>query len=68
MLADYASLSIATWPIDAQFRGRILQPRHNLSAYDAAYVTLAEALDATLVTRDARLERGAPPGARVRLA
>ena len=29
--------------------------RHNLSAYDAAYVALANRLDAVLVTRDNRL-------------
>ena len=34
---------------------RIWQLRDNLSAYDAAYVALAEELDATLLTRDARL-------------
>ena len=34
---------------------RIWQLRHNLSAYNAAYVVLAENLGATLVTRDARL-------------
>ena len=34
---------------------RIWQLRHNLSAYDAAYVVLAEQLGATLLTRDARL-------------
>lgn len=34
--------------------------RHNVSAYDAAYVALARQLDATLVTRDARL--AAAPG------
>lgn len=32
---------------------RIWQLRNNLSAYDAAYVALAEQLDATLITRDA---------------
>jgi len=31
---------------------RIWQLRHNLTAYDAAYLALAEALDASLVTRD----------------
>ena len=34
---------------------RIWQLRHNFSAYDAAYVVLAEKLGATLITRDARL-------------
>jgi predicted nucleic acid-binding protein len=34
---------------------RIWQLRHNLSAYDAAYVALAEELDAILLTSDARL-------------
>jgi predicted nucleic acid-binding protein len=34
---------------------RIWALRHNLTAYDAAYVALAEALQATLVTRDTRL-------------
>lgn len=34
---------------------RIWQLRNNLSAYDAAYVALAEKLGAALVSRDARL-------------
>ena len=34
---------------------RIWQLRHNFSAYDAAYIVLAEKVGATLVTRDARL-------------
>ena len=34
---------------------RIWQLRHNLTAYDAAYVALAENLGATLISRDARL-------------
>ena len=38
---------------------RIWQLRHNLSAYDAAYVVLAEKLGATLLTRDARLASAA---------
>ncbi|HET9015495.1 MAG TPA: type II toxin-antitoxin system VapC family toxin [Thermomicrobiaceae bacterium] len=36
---------------------RIWELRHNLSAYDAGYVALAEALDCGLVTADARLTR-----------
>lgn len=35
--------------------GRIWELRENLTAYDAAYVALAEGLDATLVTRDRTL-------------
>jgi predicted nucleic acid-binding protein len=40
---------------------RIWQLRENFSAYDAAYIALAEALDAVLLTCDARLARA--PGA-----
>ncbi len=41
---------------------RIWQLRANLSAYDASYVALAEALDAPLLTCDRRLSRA--PGAK----
>ncbi len=41
---------------------RMWQLRANLSAYDAAYVALAEALNCTLVTADGRL--GNAPGLR----
>jgi predicted nucleic acid-binding protein len=34
---------------------RVWQLRHNFSAYDAAYIVLAEKLGAAFVTRDARL-------------
>ena len=34
---------------------RCWELRHNITVYDAAYVSLAEALDAPLVTADARL-------------
>ncbi|MGO4880315.1 MAG: type II toxin-antitoxin system VapC family toxin [Bryobacteraceae bacterium] len=34
---------------------RIWALRHRLTAYDAAYVALAEALDSPLLTRDARM-------------
>ena len=36
---------------------RAWELRHNLSAYDALYVALAETLDAPLLTCDARLAR-----------
>jgi predicted nucleic acid-binding protein len=38
---------------------KIWRLRHNLSAYDAAYVALAEKLGAPLITRDARLASAA---------
>jgi predicted nucleic acid-binding protein len=43
--------------------GRIWQLRNNMTAYDAAYVALAEGLDAVLVTLDSALAR--IPGVRV---
>jgi predicted nucleic acid-binding protein len=43
---------------------RIWALRENLTAYDAAYVALAEALEATLLTCDAKLSRA--PGVGVR--
>ena len=46
---------------------RIWDLRHNFTAYDAAYVALAEALDATLLTRDRRLAASARRHARVEL-
>jgi predicted nucleic acid-binding protein len=36
---------------------RVWELRQNLSAYDATYVALAEALETTLITCDARLAR-----------
>jgi predicted nucleic acid-binding protein len=41
----------------APLLARVWHLRENLTAYDAAYVALAEALDAKLVTCDARLAR-----------
>lgn len=40
---------------------RCWELRSNLTAYDAAYVALAEALDATLLTGDRRLARAPGP-------
>ena len=37
---------------------RIWELRHNFTAYDAAYIALAEAANATLFTRDAKLSKG----------
>ncbi len=53
-LADLTDLPITRYPHDI-FLPRIWELRHNMTAYDAAYVALAEALPALLLTRDARL-------------
>jgi len=52
--ADLAALSVQRYPHDVLLP-RIWALRHNASAYDAAYLALAEALNAPLLTRDRRL-------------
>jgi predicted nucleic acid-binding protein len=47
---------------------RIWELRRNLTAYDAAYVALAEALDVPLVTRDRRLSIASGHRAKIELA
>jgi predicted nucleic acid-binding protein len=47
--------------------GRIWALRENMTAYDATYVALAEALDAVLLTCDGRLARAPGIGRRVEL-
>jgi predicted nucleic acid-binding protein len=44
---------------------RIWSLRHNITAYDAAYVALAEDLGLPLLTRDARLSRSSAHTARI---
>ncbi len=57
-IQDLLDLRITRYP-HSLLLPRIWQLRHNLSAYDAAYVVLAEKLGATLLTRDARLASAA---------
>jgi predicted nucleic acid-binding protein len=47
---------------------RVWELRSNLTAYDAIYVALAEALEAPLLTRDRRLARAAGHRARIEFA
>jgi predicted nucleic acid-binding protein len=65
VLSDFEELTVDRWPASDPLRRRALQLRHNLSAYDAAYVALAEALECALVTRDRRLARAIGHSARV---
>lgn len=65
LLTDFDDLSIQRWPSADVLRRRAFQLRDNISAYDAAYVALAEALDCPLLTRDARLARSSGHSARI---
>lgn len=56
LLADLAELPIVAWP-HGPLLTRVWALRENVSAYDAVYVALAEALEAQLVTADRRLAR-----------
>lgn len=53
-LVDLADFPVHRYPHDVLLP-RIWELRHNVTAYDAAYVALAEILAAPLVTCDARL-------------
>lgn len=55
-LEDLAVLPLIRMP-HQPLMDRIWELRHNLTAYDAAYVALAEDLDTTLLTADGRLAR-----------
>jgi predicted nucleic acid-binding protein len=47
------------------FVHRMWQLRHNITAYDAGYVALAESLGIPLLTRDRRLARASAHAARI---
>lgn len=55
-LTDLAALPLRRVP-HLPLLGRVWELRDNLSAYDASYVALAEALETVLVTADGRIER-----------
>jgi predicted nucleic acid-binding protein len=65
-LDDLSDFPLHRYPHDVLLP-RVWELRHNLTAYDAVYVALAEALDARLVTRDRRLAAASGHRARVDL-
>lgn len=65
-LADLADFPLQRYPHDFLVP-RIWDLRNNLTADDAAYVALAEALDSPLLTRDRRLAAAAGHRARIEL-
>lgn len=65
-LRDLLALRLTRYPHFVLLT-RIWKFRHNLSAYDAAYVALAESLGAALITRDRRLASSSGHKAKVEL-
>ena len=63
---DFRDLAIVRYPHIA-LSERIWELRHSLTAYDAAYVALAEALDVPLVTCDRHLSQARGHTAEVEL-
>ena len=65
-LDDLADFPLRRYPHDLLLP-RVWDLRHDLTAYDAVYVALAEMLDATLLTRDRRLAAASGHRARIDL-
>lgn len=65
-LEDLADLPFTRYP-HGLLLPRIWELRDNVTAYDAAYIALAEALDAPLVTLDAALKSSRAHRARIEL-
>jgi predicted nucleic acid-binding protein len=65
-LRRLAAMRLRLWP-HQPFLGRALALRHQLTAYDAIHVAMAEATGATLLTSDARMARTAGHQARIEL-
>jgi predicted nucleic acid-binding protein len=63
-IEDLLDMRITRYP-HAMLLPRIWELRHNLSAYDAAYVALAERLGAILLTRDAGMKAAAKHSANI---
>jgi predicted nucleic acid-binding protein len=51
MVGDFADLPLIRYPMQP-YQRRVLDLRHNFTAYDAFYVAIAESLDEPLLTDD----------------
>jgi predicted nucleic acid-binding protein len=66
-LEGFTQLTLTRFPAD-WLRARMWALRHNLTAYDATYVALAEMTNATeLLTTDARLANAPGPACHIEL-
>ena len=65
-IEDLSDFPLTRYP-HTLFLPRIWELRQNVTAYDASYIALAEALDAPLLTRDARLASAAGHDATIEL-
>ena len=65
-LEDLAVVPLRRYPHDLLLP-RVWELRNNLTAYDAVYIALAEALEAPLLTRDRRLAAAAGHRATIEL-
>ena len=65
-LADLGNFPLRRYPHGFRL-SRVWELRNSLTAYDAVYIALAEALDATFLTRDRRVAAAAGHHARVEL-
>lgn len=63
---DFAELTLVRYPHEP-LNDRVWELRENLTAYDATFVALAEALDVPLLTCDARLAAAPGHGADIEL-
>ncbi len=63
---DFADLTIVRYP-HQPLADRMWELRHNLSTYDAPFVALSEALNASLITCDSRLAGASGHKARIEL-